>query len=79
MKSNSCQSCLMPFSNDRGKRENDQYCSLCFNHGKLCYDGNDMAEFQRYCYQNMVKGGMNRLKAKFLTWTIRFAPRWKNK
>jgi hypothetical protein len=67
----------MPFANDPGIRENDQYCSLCFNNGKLCYEGTDLVEFQKYCYQNMIAGGMNPIKAKILTWIIRFAPRWK--
>jgi hypothetical protein len=72
-----CESCLMPFYKDPGVRESDQYCSLCFKNGKLCYEGNDLKEFQKVCYENMVKGGMSKLKAKFFTWMIRFAPRWK--
>ncbi len=67
----------MPFSKDVGMRESDRYCSHCFNHGKLCYEGNDLKEFQRACYENMVKGGMNTWKARLFTFLIRFAPRWK--
>ncbi len=72
-----CESCLMPFSNDPGKRESDKYCSLCFKNGELCYKGTDVTEFQKVCYENMIHGGMNKLKAKFFAWCIRFAPRWK--
>ncbi len=73
-----CQSCMMPFSKDTGVRENENYCSLCFKDGKLCYEGNDLKEFQNICYESMRKSGMGKLKAKFFTFMIRFAPRWKN-
>ncbi len=79
MNNKSCESCLMPFYKDTGIRESDRYCSLCFKNGKLCYEGNDLKVFQKVCYENMVSGGMNKIKAKFFTWMIRFAPRWKNK
>jgi hypothetical protein len=72
-----CESCLMPFSKDTGVRENPRYCSLCFKDGKLCYEGNDLKEFQKICYESMRSRGMNKLKAKFFTFMIRFAPRWK--
>ena len=74
-----CESCLMPFSKDTGVRESDKYCSLCLKNGKLCYEGNDLKKFQKICYDNMVRGGMNKFRAKVLSWSIRFAPRWKNK
>jgi hypothetical protein len=76
-KSNMCASCLMPFSKDPGVRESAMYCSYCFKDGKLCYEGNDLNEFKRVCYENMIKGGMNKIKAKFFTYLIGFAPRWK--
>lgn len=72
-----CESCLMPFAQDTGVRESEKYCSLCYKDGKLCYEGNDLKEFQRVCYQEMTKKGMNLLKARFFTYMIRFAPRWK--
>lgn len=72
-----CESCLMPFSKDTGVRENEKYCSLCFNNGKLAYEGNDLKEFQKACYTSMRAHGMNPLKATFFTFMIRFAPRWK--
>ena len=68
----------MPFAKDSGIRESDKYCSLCFKDGKLSYEGNDLKLFQKVCYENMVKGGMNRFKAKFFAYMIKFAPRWKN-
>lgn len=77
MKNKSCESCLMPFSKDPGVRESDKYCSYCFKNGRLCYEGNDLKIFQKVCYENMVRNGMNKIKAKFFTWLIRFAPRWK--
>ena len=75
----SCQSCLMPFKKDPGERENDKYCSLCFKNGKLCYEGNDLKEFQKICYKMMIDGGMNPLKVKLFTFMIRFASRWRKK
>ena len=74
-----CESCLMPFAKDPGVRESERYCSFCFNHGKLCYEGNDLKEFQKASYEGMVSNGMNKYLAKFYTFTIRFAPRWKKK
>lgn len=68
---------MMPFLKDTGVRESGKYCSLCFKDGKLCYPGNDLKEFQKICYDNMRKSGMSWPKAKFFTWMIKFAPRWK--
>lgn len=68
---------MMPFVKDPGTRESECYCSYCFKNGELTYKGNDLKEYQRLCYQMMVNGGMNPLKAKMFTWMIRFAPRWK--
>lgn len=76
---NACQSCLMPFNKDTGIRESDEYCSYCFKDGKLCYQGNDLKEFQAIAYKNMREKGIGYLPAKFYTWTIKFAPRWKDK
>ena len=67
----------MPFSKDPGKRESEKYCSYCFNDGKLCYEGNDVNEFKKVCYEKMVQKGTNKMKAKMFTWMIGFAPRWK--
>lgn len=75
----SCKSCLMPFDKDTGKREHEDYCSLCFQNGKLCYERNDVNEFKAKAYTSMRSRGMNPLKAKFFTWMIGFAPRWKGK
>lgn len=74
-----CESCLMPFSKDSGKRESEKYCSLCFQNGKLCYEGNDLREFKTICYESMLKRGINPFKATFFTYMIGFAPRWKKK
>lgn len=77
MKRESCHSCLMPFNKDKGVREHEDYCSLCFNNGKLCYEGNDVKEFQKVCYESMRKAGKGKLIAKLYTYMIKFAPRWK--
>ena len=69
----------MPFSKDPGQRESEKYCSFCFKNGKLCYEGNDLKEFQKASYEAMVKKGMNKYLARFYTFLIRFAPRWKGK
>ena len=68
---------MMPFAKDPGVRESEKSCSYCFNNGKLCYEGNDLKVFQEASYDAMVKKGMNKYKAKFFTFLIRFAPRWK--
>lgn len=69
---------MMPFTKDTGVRESDRYCSLCFTGGKLCYDGTDLKEFQRICYESMRAKGINPLAARFYTFMIRFAPRWRS-
>ena len=68
---------MMPFSKDRGIRENDKYCSYCFKNGKLNYEGSDLKVFQKASYKSMVGKGMNPLMAKLFTFLIRFAPRWR--
>ena len=79
MTQKNCESCMMPFSKDPGVRESEKYCSYCFKDGKLCYEGNDLKVFQKASYDAMVGKGMNKCKAKFFTFLIRFAPRWKTK
>jgi len=66
----------MPFTKDPGKRESERYCSYCYKNGELCYQGTDLKEYQKICYQKMVEGGMNRFQAWVFTFLIRFAPRW---
>jgi hypothetical protein len=73
-----CDSCLMPFEMDAGKREDPRYCSLCFKDGKFCYEG-DVKGFQKMCYEGMLERGIPKLKAKFFTFMIGTAPRWKKK
>ena len=68
---------MMPFSKDPNPRESDRYCSYCYRNGALCYQGNDLKEFQRVSYEKMVANGNNKLMAKLFTYLIRFAPRWK--
>lgn len=76
---NSCDSCLMPFSKDPGTRESDKYCSYCFKNGELTYKGADLKEYQKLCLDSMIAKGKSKWKARFFTWMIRFAPRWRNK
>lgn len=72
---------MMPLDEKHGQvgRENERYCNLCFRDGKLCYEGNDLKEFQRRAYESMRSQGMNLLAAKFFTFLIRFAPRWRHR
>ena len=77
MKNKNCESCMMPLAKDPGQSGSDKYCSYCFKNGKLCYEGDDVKEFQKVCYEAMVGKGMNKYLAKFYTWMIKFAPRWK--
>lgn len=79
MKAKSCESCFMPLDAAHGQAGAEKYCNLCFQNGELCYKGSDVKEFQKICYENMVKSGMNKWKAKFFAWIIQFAPRWKKK
>jgi hypothetical protein len=67
----------MPFDKDTGTRENEKYCSLCFNNGKLCYEGTDLKKFQAVCYKSMRDRGISWPMAKLYTYMIKFAPRWK--
>lgn len=76
---NTCESCLMPFKNDPGVRESERYCSLCFKDGRLCYEGNNLKEFQKISYDGMVQRGMNPFLATLYAFMIRFAPRWRKK
>jgi hypothetical protein len=79
MKNKSCKSCLMPFDQDTGARENEDYCSLCFKDGRFCYEGTDVKEFKNRAYISMRAKGINPVKAKFFTWMIGFAPRWQKR
>lgn len=79
-----CESCLMPLGKnleDAGTEvdgtKNSRYCKYCYKDGKLCYEGNDLKEFQRVSYESMRAHGVNLVMAKIYTWLIRFAPRWK--
>ena len=73
-----CESCLMPFSQDTGVRENPRYCSLCYKDGKLCYEG-DLKGFKKVAYEGMCKRGIGPVRASFYAWMIGFAPRWRGK
>jgi hypothetical protein len=75
----SCASCLMPFAKDPGTREHEDFCSYCYQGGKHNAENITLADFQTMSYKNMVRDGIPKWKAKFFTWTIRFAPYWKNK
>ena len=76
-KRTSCESCLMPFDSDPGKRESERYCSYCFQDGKLCYEW-DLTWFKQVCYEWMLKRWIKKPIAKFYTFCVGFAPRWKN-
>jgi hypothetical protein len=40
---------------------------------------NDVNEFKKRAYESMRSKGINPILAKFYTWMIGFAPRWKKK
>lgn len=72
-----CESCMMPFKNDTGVRENEKYCSLCFKDGELQYKGTDLKEFQAVVYRAMRSRGEGWIFSNFAVFMIRFAPRWR--
>lgn len=74
-----CESCLMPFKKDpKGtNRENEKYCSMCFNKGQLIYEGTDVKEFKKHMIASMIKKGSSPLKAHFFAFMAGSAPRWK--
>ena len=80
--SKNCECCLMPFAKDPlgDKRENPKYCSYCFSEGKLhAEEAKDMKEFQKICYEAMRKNGTPWILAKLFSFSIRFAPYWKQR
>lgn len=77
MNGSSCQCCLMPFASDPGQRTSDQYCSLCYQDGRLNADDATLREFQHRAYQGMRQRGVNPVSAGFFTAMVRFAPYWK--
>lgn len=58
----------MPFKKDPkgADRENAQYCSYCFENGRLNYEGSDVNEFKKAMVDAIVSRGESKLKAKFL-------------
>jgi hypothetical protein len=68
----------MPFTKDPGTREDARYCKFLFPERKLCYQG-DLKDFQKICFDGMRKQGVGPLTARFYTFMIRFAPRWRER
>ncbi len=78
--------CLMPLGidlvnagNEVDGDKNARYCKYCYKDGKICYEGGNLKEFQSICYEKMIQNGMWKPQAWFFSWTIKFAPYWKNK
>lgn len=78
--------CLMPLGidlvnagNEVDGDKNTRYCKYCYKDGKICYEGGNLKEFQSICYEKMIQNGMWKPQAWFFSWTIQFAPYWKNK
>ncbi len=69
----------MPLNKDpKGEaRENERYCSYCFENGKLNYEGNDVKEFKKAMIDAIVARGESKTKARFFAFMAGFAPRWK--
>lgn len=79
----SCESCLIPLRLDHfgGGTEKDGskskvYCSYCYQNGEFCHNVT-LEEFQKICYELMIRKGVNLIRAKFLAMIIASAPRWK--
>ncbi|MEI8395499.1 MAG: zinc ribbon domain-containing protein [Rhodospirillaceae bacterium] len=77
MVSTNCECCMMPLTKDTGQRTSEQYCSFCYQNGRLNAEGASLQEFQRRCFDGMRGRGMNFLIAWFFSFLIRFAPYWK--
>tara|TARA_B100000508_G_C11455822_1_gene276674 strand:+ start:1338 stop:1556 length:219 start_codon:yes stop_codon:yes gene_type:complete len=70
---------MMSFKQDDGHRESEQYCSYCFQDGKIVGEELSLEEFKKVCYEGMRKKGIGPIKARFYSSMIGFAPYWKNK
>jgi hypothetical protein len=80
-----CQSCGFPLKKDKkgGGSEKDgtlskKYCSMCYEYGEFLSPPEiDTAEkFQKFCIQEMKKGGMNGILSWILTRGIPKLERW---
>ena len=67
----------MPFVQDTGLRDTENYCSLCHRNGEFHYKGSDVNEFKKMVYGQMLERGISKWKAKFFTFMINFAPHWR--
>jgi hypothetical protein len=83
---NKCEMCFMPLGinfvdsgNEIDGTKSMKFCKYCYKNGKICYEGNDLKEFQDICYKQMLSNGMWKPQAWILSWTIQFAPYWKRK
>ncbi|MFZ1654302.1 MAG: zinc ribbon domain-containing protein [Candidatus Moraniibacteriota bacterium] len=83
-----CQSCGYPMQKDEkgGGSEKDgtksaTYCSMCYENGEFLSPPEvDTAEkMQKFCIQEMKKGGMNGILAWVLTRPIPRLDRWRKK
>lgn len=83
-----CQSCGYPMKKDKkGGGTNadgtlsEKYCSMCYENGNFLSPPEiDTAEkFQKFCIQEMKKGGMNGILAWALTRGIPKLERWQKK
>lgn len=80
MKTNTkCDMCLMPFSQDPGTRDTENYCSYCHHDGEFSYKGNDVNEFKAETFKAMREKGISWPLAKFFTFMIGFAPHWRQR
>lgn len=67
---------MMPFTQDTGTREDQRYCSYCYQNGQFTYEG-DLAGFKKVCYKGMRSMGMNPITSWVLSQMTALAPRWK--
>lgn len=81
-----CQSCGFPLKKDKngGGTEKDgskspKYCSMCYKNGDFLTppEIDTAKKMQRYCIQEMKKGGFNPFIAWLATRSIPKLERWK--
>ena len=82
-KNNFCQSCGMPMKQDpqgggtnADGSKNEKYCSYCYQNGDFTFHGT-VDEFQKFCREQMIKGGHSRFMSWIFTLGLKRLERWK--
>ena len=79
-----CQSCGIPMKKDpqgggtnADGSKNEKYCSYCYQNGDFTFHGT-VDEFQKFCKEQMTKGGHSRFMSWLFTLGLKRLERWKN-